>query len=183
MNAQMEQQTVATESEQTPLIDSNVAIFEEISGSTQYRWIDYFNFRVIEDIETGYINATKMCAMYATTKGGKPKQFAVWKPYNQQLIDVVATSLKAGDLIMMIVNNGANDIRGTYVHRDLVAHIALWCGITITDSEILEMCIKQQNQVKKQKVPMEGFVYVLSAPMFSYYGDNVYKIGYTENLK
>ena len=25
-------------------------------------------------------------------------------------------------------------------------------------------------------------MYVLSAPMFSYYGDNVYKIGYTENL-
>ena len=42
--------------------------------------------------------------------------------------------------------------------------------------------MEQQDQAKQQKVAMQGFMYALSAPMFSYYGNNVYEIGYTKNL-
>ena len=167
-------------------VDSNIVFLEEITGTSRYRWICYLNIRVIEDTETGYINATKMCLMYCKTRNGEPKQFKQWKrqPSTHCLIELLQ---KPEDMLapnlMFNIENSIINIRGTYVHRDLVPHIVLWCGITITDPEILEVCIKQQNQVKKQKVPNEGFVYILSAPMFSYYGDNVYKIGYTENLK
>jgi len=167
MDATMEQHVEATEIEQT-----------------QYRWIDYLNIRVIEDTETAYINATKMCAMYSKTKGGKTKAFSEWyrQPKSIEVVKVVKKSTLCEKEMVHKIINGLDSIKGTYVHRDLVPHIALWCGITITDSVILETCIKQQNQVKRQKIPVEGFVYALSAPMFSYYGDNVYKIGYTENL-
>ena len=37
--------------------------------------------------------------------------------------------------------------------------------------------------IKRQRVSKAGLIYVLSAPMFSYYGENVYNIGYSENLK
>ena len=37
--------------------------------------------------------------------------------------------------------------------------------------------------IKRQRVSKTGLIYVLSAPMFSYYGENVYNIGYSENLK
>ena len=50
-------------------------VYETIPGTDRYRWTKYLNVRVIEDTQTGYINATKMCAMYGKTKGGEPKQF------------------------------------------------------------------------------------------------------------
>ena len=62
---------------------SNV-VYENINGTDgRYRWTRYLNIRVIEDTRNGYINATKMCAMYGKTKGGQCKQFSHWKHYNQ----------------------------------------------------------------------------------------------------
>ena len=37
--------------------------------------------------------------------------------------------------------------------------------------------------IKRQRISKTGFIYVLSEPMFSYYGKNVYNVGYSENLK
>ena len=37
--------------------------------------------------------------------------------------------------------------------------------------------------IKRQRISKTGFIYVLSAPMFSYYGEHVYNVGYSENLK
>ena len=103
--------------------------YEKIEGTERYRWIGYLNIRVIEDTETGYINATKMCSMYGKTKGGQPKQFRDWKPYNEPLIKIVARSERIlAHLLTVIVDSGINDIRGTYVHRDLAPHIAMWCS-------------------------------------------------------
>ena len=102
---------------------------EETAMTEDYPWIGYLNIRVIEDTETGYINATKMCFMYGKTKGGQPKQFRDWKPYNEPLIKIVARSERIlAHLLTVIVDSGINDIRGTYVHRDLAPHIAMWCS-------------------------------------------------------
>jgi len=117
------------EEEQEELTEEELVFYEKIIGTERYRWIGYLNIRVIEDTETGYINATKMCFMYGKTKGGQPKQFRDWKPYNEPLIKIVARSERIlAHLLTVIVDSGINDIRGTYVHRDLAPHIAMWCS-------------------------------------------------------
>ena len=73
------------EEEQEEITEEELVFYEKIDGTERYRWIGYLNIRVIEDTDTGYINATKMCSMYGKTKGGEPKQFSVWKPYNKKL--------------------------------------------------------------------------------------------------
>ena len=78
---------------------------------------------------------------------------------------------------MYSLMNGLNSVRGTYVHPEVLPHIALWCGINIDDSEVVQQCQTIQNQIKREKASKSGYIYVLSAPMFSYYGANVYKIG------
>ena len=117
----MEQQTAASESEQTPLIVGNVVFYEEITGTSQYRWIDYLNIRVIEDTETGYINASKMCLMYGKTKNGEPKRFRtrIHQSLTPRLIEYVKQSggILAPKLLFSI-ENGLDAIKGTYVHRD-----------------------------------------------------------------
>ena len=54
---------------------NNTVVYENIDGTSgRYRWTRYLNIKVIEDTTNGYINATKMCAMYGKTKNGKEKQ-------------------------------------------------------------------------------------------------------------
>ena len=162
-------------------------VHENIDGTNgRYRWTRYLNIRVIEDTTNGYINATKMCAMYGKTKGGKVKQFYQWKLYNKQFINITGHNLnmKTEDIIKEAVTGGQVEIvRGTYVHPDIVTGIASWCGIDINDNVVLQNYQKVLNDVKRQYIPKSGYVYVMTAPMFSFYGKNVYKIGYTENLR
>ena len=67
---------------------------ETIDGTDgRYRWIQYHDMNVIEDTSNGYINATKMCAMYAMTRNGNSKRFKDWKSYNSILIDYIATEV------------------------------------------------------------------------------------------
>ena len=165
---------------------NNTVVHENIAGTDgRYRWTRYFNIRVIEDTTNGYINATKMCAMYGKTKGGKVKHFYQWKLYNTHFITVTCKNLnmKNEDIIKKAVTWQIEMIRGTYVHHDIAASIALWCGIDINDHVLLQNYQTVMNEVKRQYVAKNGYVYVITAPMFSFYGKNVYKIGYTENLR
>ena len=166
---------------------NNTVVYGNIDGTSgRYCWTRYLNIRVIEDTTNGYINATKMCAMYGKTKGGKAKQFRQWKVYNQIFITATCNKLnmKTENIIKEAVTGGKNEIiRGTYVHCSIAASIAIWCGIDIKDNGILQNYQTVTNETKRQKISKSGFVYVITAPMFSLYGKNVYKIGYTENLR
>ena len=77
----------------------DTVVYENIAGTAgRFRWTRYLNIKVIEDTTNGYINATKMCAMYGKTKNGKEKQFRKWKYSNEHFIQLVSSSvLRAPD--------------------------------------------------------------------------------------
>ena len=69
-------------------------VYENIDGTDgRYRWKKYLNIRVIEDTTNGYINATKLCAMYGKTKTGGAKKFCQWKHNNRSFIDSVSSCI------------------------------------------------------------------------------------------
>ena len=43
----------------------------------RYHWPRYLYIRVLKDMINGYINVTKMCAMYGKQKVDKPNSFAI----------------------------------------------------------------------------------------------------------
>ena len=93
-----------------------------------------------------------MCAMYGKTKGGQCKQFSHWKHYNQNFINLVASSLaKATDELVPSAVTGGNVeiIRGTYVHRDLAVKIASWCSdeFGYKVSKIINSQIEVENRM------------------------------------
>ena len=162
---------------------TDAAAVEAIKGTNgRYQWTKHLNINVIEDTTNGFINASKMCSMYGKTKTGQPKKFTDWKYTNKAFMAHFACTIGTSELMYAIVN-GIDTIKGTYIHSELFPHIAEWCGIDIHNYDVVHKCQSLKNRIKRQKVSKTGFIYVLSAPMFSYYGANVYKVGYTENLK
>jgi len=85
----------------------------------------YADFDVIMNMETGYINATKLC-----NDGGK--KFFKWNENagNKELIKYFEENHGSPNLEghKYEVRNGTkcNNINGTYVHPDLIPHIASW---------------------------------------------------------
>ena len=132
---------------------NNSVVYENIDGTDgRYRWTRYLNIKVIEDTTNGYINATKMCAMYGKTKNGKAKQFRKWKYSNEQFIQLISSSvLRAPDeLIPDPVTGGQIEIiRGTYVHRDIAVKLASWCSdeFGYMVSKIINSEIEVQNRM------------------------------------
>lgn len=108
----------------------NIA-FEQIHEN--YYWGKYGNFRVIIDIEDGYINAANICAQ-AKTKGGHKKEVGEWNKTSN------AKDLKEGlsasngiplDAFVRVKKGGDEKfaiIRGTYMHPKLIPHITSWAS-------------------------------------------------------
>ena len=132
---------------------NNSVVFENIAGTDgRYRWTRYLNIRVIEDTTNGYINATKMCAMYGKTKGGQSKEFRKWKYSNEQFIRLVSSSVQKvpDELVPCAVTGGQIEIiRGTYVHRDLAVKLASWCSdeFGYMVSKIINSQIEVENRM------------------------------------
>ena len=132
-------------------------VHEAIDGTGgRYRWTQYLNIRVIEDTTNGYINATKMCAMYGKSKNGQTKQFRQWKCYHQQFIEFVSSSVgvPTHELVPTAVTGGSIEIiRGTYVHRDLAINLASWCSDAFgyKVSKIINCYIESENKLLLEK--------------------------------
>ncbi len=90
-----------------------------------YSKAKYADFDVTMNMETGYINATKLC-----NDGGK--KFFKWNENagNKELIKYFEENHGSPNLEghKYEVRNGTkcNNINGTYVHPDLIPHIASW---------------------------------------------------------
>ena len=120
-------------------------VYETINGTNErYRWTRYLNVTVIEDTLNGYINATKMCSMYGTSKNGNPKHFYNWKNQNASFINYVAPCTE----LMYALSHGLDTIKGTYINRDLAVHLAIWCDLEFgyKVSRIINSEIKMQIQ-------------------------------------
>jgi hypothetical protein len=95
--------------------------FETINE--KYSTAKYGDFNVLIDMTNGYINATKLCK-----NGGK--QFCHWleNKGSKELIKEFENVENSSKIVIYQVRNGIkfNNINGTYVHPDLIPHIASW---------------------------------------------------------
>ena len=82
----------------------------------------YGDFEVIINTKTGYINATKLCA-----DGGKILKNWTRNDFAKELVVCLESHGLNIEPVTMTVSGGQNTtIRGTYVHPDLIPHIASW---------------------------------------------------------
>lgn len=114
------------------------------SVDNEYEWGTYFDFRVLIMTQNGYINATKMCQ-------DEGKRFKDWLKNKSsiELINKLAfrLALKITDILIM-VKDGDNEYRGTYVHRKLITHFASWISTdtALKVSDIVEEYIKREQK-------------------------------------
>ena len=109
-----------------------------------YSHAEYGDFKVIMNIKTGYINATKLCA-----DGGK--RFDNWlSNKNSQELIKEFHQLEFQEMTILITGGQNTTIRGTYAHPDLIPHIASWVSpkFAIKVSKIVnEFLIREREEV------------------------------------
>jgi hypothetical protein len=113
----------------------------------------YGEFEVIIEQNSGYINATKLCAT-----GGKP--FKDWLRLNGSisLIKYFNSStqihLFESDIKFLVKGGSCIEVRGTYVHELLVNPIVCWVSpkFTIFVSKIINEWKKQNESLYWEKV-------------------------------
>ena len=96
-------------------------IYEKINKD--YSKAKYGEFDVIMDTNTGYINATKLCA-----DGGRNMYKWLENKGNKELIEYFENSHPSefGGMTKILTGGQNTDLRGTYVHPKLITHIASW---------------------------------------------------------
>lgn len=121
-------------------------IYNDINGEFGYG--SYGEFNVIIMRKNGYINATKLCLT-----GGR--RFAKWIETNnsQELInEIIEIYSYLGDDFKptIIINNIQSNLKGTYVHPDLITHIASWVSpkFAIKVSKIVNNYIVREYKMK-----------------------------------
>lgn len=124
--------------------------FEPINE--KYSKARYGEFDVIMDMVTGYINATKLCA-----QGGKRLKNWTANNYSRELMkemeDTINLSLENNKKISFLVTGGQNRIlTGTYVHPDLIPHIACWVStkFAIKVSKIINEWVQASQENKNR---------------------------------
>ncbi len=127
--------------------------FESITP--EYSWGRYGEFKVIIQMSTGYINATHLCGL-TESKAGNKKEFRYWKLNTAalELIDELSSSVGIPtDGLVTVLTGVQNDIRGTYVHPDLIPHIASWASpkFAIKVSKIVNAYMIREAVAGKQR--------------------------------
>ena len=108
--------------------DIREIIFLKINND--FSWGKYADFKVCIMKKNGWINATKMVQMI-NEETGKKKPFSQWKVTDsaKELIEFWSVGYPTDQYLITIGANGAiNDIRGAYIHPDLIPHVASWAS-------------------------------------------------------
>jgi hypothetical protein len=109
-----------------------------------YSHAEYGDFKVIMNIKTGYINATKLCA-----DGGKRFDNWIRNTGNKELVEEGKKNFLTYEEVL-ITDNSYGLTRGTYAHPDLIPHIASWVSpkFAIKVSKIVnEFLIREREEV------------------------------------
>jgi KilA-N domain/Protein of unknown function (DUF3627) len=121
----------------------------------QYEWGYYFDIKVLIMTQNRYINATKMCQ-------DGDRRFRNWlnNDYAINLINEFESSaINLADGKSMIRITGGNDfeIRGTYVHLDLVPSIAGWISpaFALKVNRIVNEYLLKEEKIKHAVVVKE----------------------------
>jgi hypothetical protein len=93
------------------------------SVNEEYGWGKYGDFKILIRKKDGYVNMTKLCK-----DGGKELFNWSANDNSKKIIDELSSSLgiPRDDVLTVVVGGKNTDLRGTYVHQDLVPHIASW---------------------------------------------------------
>lgn len=90
-----------------------------------YVWGEFGGFRVIISKEDGYINATRIVSE-------EDKKLDEWLAEDQtkEYLLVVAreTGVSVRNLTRKVGREVSPDLRGTYIHPDLIIQLAMWCS-------------------------------------------------------
>ena len=111
-----------------------------------YSYGNYGEFQMIIMNKNGYMNATKLCK-------DAGKEFRYWKENTsaKELIRELSAYVGIPAHKLIVSPNVANKLRGSYVHPDLIPHIASWASpvFAIKVSKIVnEFFIKQAIEEK-----------------------------------
>lgn len=123
-------------------------IYEDIND--EYGRGKYGDFDIIIMKKNTYINATKLCK-----EGGK--RFSNWSrlDHSKEFMDTLNGLLRSEQAIAIKINDTSeNELRGTYVHQDLIPHIASWVSpmFAIAVSRIVnDYMARKFNQVVKER--------------------------------
>lgn len=139
--------------------DINNIAFEKIND--KFSRGKYGDFDVIIMKENGYINATKLCIHVAEITGSR-KVFRNWSMNTsaKDLIDSAAceAGIPASQLTIVVSSGKNQEIKGTYVHPDLVPHIASWASpefaikvSKIVNKYFIKKALKEKEKIIKEK--------------------------------
>lgn len=148
--------------------------FNDIDENFSYG--NYGQFKVIIMKKNGYINATDLCKQaMKITRLQKP--FGAWSRTDNASNLKEAASEESGlhidDLLYTITGGKNTDIRGTYVHRLLICHIASWASSKfamkvsyIVDEffhreekdEYEAKLLKEKNKIDRLNIKVDGLI-------------------------
>ena len=95
------------------------------SINDKYSKAKYGDFDVIMDMSNGYINATKLCA-----DGGKLMKNWLKNDSTKSMITYYKSRWLGLEPPTFVINGGQiPEITGTYVHPDIIPHIASWVSV------------------------------------------------------
>ena len=96
--------------------------YEKIND--RYSMATYLGLKCIMDMTTGYINATKFCSL-ASDESKRFDNYIRSDRYKKLLEYMKTCPHYRGDLSIQITT-GINELRGTYLHPDLLLDLASW---------------------------------------------------------
>ena len=111
--------------------------YEKIND--KYSKAKYGEFDVIMDMTTGYINATKFCSL-ASDESKRFDHYIANARYKKLLEYMKTCPHYRGDLSIQITT-GINELRGTYLHPDLLLDLASWISPIV--------CLKINNIINE----------------------------------
>jgi hypothetical protein len=119
-------------------------VYENIDDN--YSSVNYCYFDLIINNKNGYINATKLCSTFN-------KKFSEWlkNEENKELIQEVQ-SMNIDPVV--VKNNTYGELRGSYLHPDLIKHVSVWINIETSYAvlDILNDFLKKQKQKELQEL-------------------------------
>ena len=133
-------------------LDITKLAFEKIND--QYSKANYLGTECIMDMKTGYINATKFCSAVSD----KTKRFDSYirSDRYKNLLEYMKTSPQYyGDLSNQ-VTTGVNELRGTYLHPDLLLDLSSWISPAayVRASRIVKNVLirEKEDEIMKAKI-------------------------------
>uniref|UniRef100_A0A6C0CPD9 KilA-N domain-containing protein n=1 Tax=viral metagenome TaxID=1070528 RepID=A0A6C0CPD9_9ZZZZ len=118
-----------------------------------YRMIKYLNIDVIEDKRNGFINVSKICKQFNKSfcHYNELESSKRYKNYKSAAIGKTIAALSYE--LCGGVTEIRQQLKGTYIHKDIAVHVAMWCDPVFGDkvSKIINEYIQNENKQLKNK--------------------------------